>query len=201
MFSGIIEEIGVVLKVIKNPGLLTLTVQAKTCLEDIKRGDSMSINGACLTICNISKNSFSCEIICETLGRTNLGMLKEGSRVNLERSILPTSRIGGHFVQGHIDGTTSITRLKPEGDSLKIWFKKPGFWEHCFISKGFICLDGMSLTLVDCISDEFSVCFIPYTQNNTIACAYAAGTIINLEIDPIAKTVSQIMSQRMPYVT
>lgn len=201
MFSGIIEEVGEVSEAIREPGLLTLRVQARICLEDTKVGDSISVNGVCLTVCHITHEFFSCQIIPETLKRTNLAKLSLGSKVNLERSILPTTRIGGHIIQGHVDGITSIKRLEPEGESLKIWFHKPDFWKNCFIPKGSICLDGMSLTLVDSLPHEFSVCLIPYTKTNTIVNNYYLGEIVNIEIDYISKTLSQIMSQRTPYVT
>ena len=180
MFSGIVEEVGVVKKALKGPGLLALTIEANTCLEDTKIGDSIAVNGVCLTVCTITNTQFSCQVVPETLKRSNLWKLSVGSIINLERAIVATTRIGGHFVQGHIDGVTSIKYLEREGESLKIWFHKPEFWSECFIPKGYIGLDGMSVTLVDSLAQEFSVCFIPYTLNNTIVKDYNIGTLINI---------------------
>lgn len=200
MFSGIVEEIGIVRKVEGHSGLLSLSIQGKSCLEGLKNGDSISVNGVCLTVCNKTSEVFACQAIPETLARTNLGNLKVGSLVNLEKSITPLTSIGGHFVQGHVDGTTCIKSLEPEGQSLKIWFHKPTFYRDCFIPKGYIALDGMSLTLVDCTTDAFSICFIPYTQSHTIVEQYQIGTIVNLEIDHITKTISQMINERIPHV-
>lgn len=199
MFSGIVEEIGIVHAVTKKAGLLEISIQAKKCLEDINRGDSLSVNGVCLTVCAVEDQIFLCEVIPETCKRSNLGGLEKGSWVNIERSLSTLGRIGGHFVQGHVDGTTCIVRREQEGEAQKLWLKKPAFWRECFIPKGFICLDGVSLTLVDCTESEFSVCFIPFTQKHTIFGYYNPESIINVEIDQISKTIAQIMTQRMVY--
>ena len=196
MFSGIVEEIGTVDFVDHQPELSTLWIRSQACLQDIKKGDSLSVNGVCLTVCDFTPDQFMCQAILETIKLTNLGLLHKGTRVNLERSITPTTRIGGHFVQGHVDGKTSISRLEPEGNSLKIWFKRPPFHVDCFINKGYITLDGMSLTLVDVTPNEISVCFVPHTQAQTIVQHYQKGTQVNVEVDLITKTVVHVMTQR-----
>lgn len=196
MFSGIVEEIGIIDSADHQPGLSTLWIRGDVSLQDMKQGDSISVNGVCLTVCDFTESRFMCQAIPETLRLTNLGDLQRGSWVNLERSILPTTRIGGHFVQGHVDGTTTIQRIESEGESLKVWFTKPLSYNDCFIPKGFISLDGMSLTLVDVTPEAFSICFIPHTQAATIVQNYQGGTKVNVEIDPITKTVVQILNQR-----
>lgn len=196
MFSGIVEEIGLVISADHRPELSTLWIQSQICLQDIKKGDSLSVNGVCLTVCDFTTHQFMCQAIPETIRLTNLGLLGEGAQVNLERSILPTTRIGGHYVQGHVDGATSISRLEQEGDSLKIWFKRPPFYEDCFLKKGYITLDGMSLTLVDVTPTEMSVCFIPHTQAVTIVSTYQLGTQVNVEVDSVIKTIVTVMNQR-----
>lgn len=196
MFSGIVEEMGCIINLTAQSGLLSLDIASVKCMVDLSVGDSISVNGVCLTICAKKKNSFTVEAIPETLKLTNLGVLKVGEKVNLERSITASSRIGGHFVQGHVDGTTSIKRIEHEGNSLKMWFHKPSFCQECFIPKGYISIDGMSLTLVDIGIDEFSICLIPHTQKNTVVQDYQIGTRVNVEIDHITKTVVHIMNQR-----
>ncbi len=199
MFSGIVEEIGTVQSLDQGAGLSRFCIKSTTSLQDTKIGDSIAVNGTCLTVIELSANTFSFEAIPETLKLSNLGLLKAGSTINLERSITPLTRIGGHFVQGHIDGTTLITKFEPEGDSIKAWFKLPTFHRECFIQKGFISVDGMSLTLVDVNETEFSICFIPHTQKETIVKFYHVGTIVNVELDNITKTVVQIMNGRMSH--
>jgi len=199
MFSGIVEEIGTVQSADHGAGLSRFCIKSSKCVQETKVGDSIAVNGTCLTVVELSTNTFSFEAIPETLKLTNLGLLKVGSTINLERSITPLTRIGGHFVQGHIDGTTMISRLEPEGDSIKAWFKLPTFHQECFIPKGYISMDGMSLTLVDVNEDEFSICFIPHTQKETIVKFYHLGTIVNIELDNITKTVVQIMNGRMSH--
>lgn len=201
MFSGIVEEIGKVKSVIQRAGLLTLVITAKTALEGVVPGDSLSVNGVCLTVCHLGPGEVTVEVIPETLRLTNLGDLQVGDPINLERAITPMTRIGGHFVQGHVDGTATILRLEPQGESLKVWFQQPAFFRDCFIPKGYIALDGMSLTLVDTRAEAFSVCLIPHTQQKTIVQLYKLGTKVNVEIDHMTKTIVHIINQRIPYGT
>lgn len=196
MFSGIVEEIGLVKKVDPQPGLLTLTIEAKLCLEDLKIGDSIAVNGVCLTVCHFDSHSLTVQAMPETLKRTNLGALVLGAKVNLERSITAATRLGGHFVQGHVDTTVNLMHLAKEGESLKVWFEKPQPYAACFIPKGYIAIDGMSLTLVDVQPKAFSICFIPYTQWHTIVSDYNLGRKVNVEIDHMTKTIVHLVNQR-----
>jgi riboflavin synthase len=199
MFSGIIEEIGRVSAAVLKPGLLTLTIECDACMEGLRIGDSLSVNGVCLTVCSFTGDSFTVEVIPETLSKSNLGALLPGSNVNLERSLTLETRIGGHFVQGHTDGTSEVLTIAPEGESLKMWFAIPQAWAGYFIPKGFVAIDGMSLTLVDVSDETFSICFIPHTQNQTIVQYYRVGTCVNIEIDHLTKTVVHIVNQRMSH--
>lgn len=193
MFSGIIEETGRVHQAIHQLGGSTITLKGSLCLTDLKIGDSIAVNGICLTVCKRTEEDFTVEVMPETLNLTTLGQLKLGDAINLERAITAQTRIGGHWVQGHGDGTTTISKIQQEGCSLKVWFDilEP-YYSH-FIPKGFITIDGMSLTIVDVTNQHFSVCLIPHTQEVTIAKNYCVGHTVNVEIDHITKTVISLL--------
>lgn len=196
MFTGIVEDIGAVKTATHGTGKSVLTIHSPRCVDDASVGDSISVNGVCLTITQFTHDDFTVEAIPETVRLTNIGLLKEGDTVNLERAATASTRIGGHFVQGHVDGFTTIAKMEADGDSIKTWFEKPEFYRDCFVPKGYIGIDGMSLTLVDVTKDMFSICFIPHTQQATIVKNYRPGTRVNVEIDHITKTVDHILRQR-----
>ena len=193
MFSGIIEETGVISALDSQPGKLVLTITASLCLEGLRIGDSIGINGVCLTVITFDCATFTVEAIAETLRLTTLAAFSVFDPVNLERALRASDRIGGHFVQGHVDDVATIDAIEKDGDSLKVWVTKPERWADCFVPKGFITLDGMSLTLVDVTPHHFSVCFIPHTQRETIVKHYQVGTKVNVEIDHITKTVVNLV--------
>ncbi len=196
MFSGIVEDVGIVMQVDHHRDKSIITVQMQKCLDAVDIGDSVSINGVCLTVICRLKNSLIFEAMPETLRLTNLKKIVAGDYVNVERAITAVTRIGGHFVQGHIDGISTIELIEQDGCALKIWFKKLDLYKDCFIPKGYIAIDGMSLTLVDSKLDFFSVCFIPHTQKVTIVQNYRIGMQVNIEIDHIVKTVAQLLKQK-----
>jgi riboflavin synthase len=196
MFSGIIEEVGVVVDVHHTTDKSTIVIQVDTCFVDVIVGDSISVNGVCLTVCERRLKSFVFEAMPETVRLTSLGSLMIGGFVNIERAMNSLSRIGGHIVQGHIDGTTTIKSIEHDGCALKIWFKKLDAYSYCFIPKGYIGIDGMSLTIVDVIRDSFSICIIPHTQRATIVKYYHVGMKVNIEIDHIFKTIALILNTR-----
>lgn len=196
MFSGIVEEIGVVSAVSHQPDKTTIMIEVNTCLIGVIVGDSIAINGVCLTICERKMKNFVFEAMPETVRLSTIGLLVEGDVVNVERSMTALSRVGGHLVQGHIDGRTMIENIEQDGCSLKIWFKKLEKYRHCFIPKGYVAIDGMSLTIVDVTNDCFSICFIPHTQHITIVKNYRKGTYVNVEVDHIVKTISIMLDQR-----
>lgn len=193
MFSGIVEEIGTIHQACHTPDKTTITIQSSLCWQDLNLGDSISVNGICLTVCHKERDLFTLEAMPETVRLTTIGTLKANDPINLERALKANSRIGGHMVQGHIDGTTQISHVQEEGCALKVWFHRPTFHPDCLIPKGFIAIDGMSLTLVDITDTHFSVCLIPHTRSVTISGRYDQDMAVNVEIDHITKTILSTM--------
>ncbi len=196
MFSGIVEEIGTVSAINHQAEKTTVMIEVNTCLIGVIIGDSISVNGICLTVCERKAKNFVFEAMPETVRLSTIGLLSVGDTVNVERSMTALSRVGGHLVQGHIDGRTTIESIEQDGCSLKIWFKKLENYAHCFIPKGYVAIDGMSLTIVDVTRDCFSICFIPHTQQMTIVKNYRNGIHVNVEVDHIVKTISIMLDQR-----
>lgn len=196
MFSGIVEECGAIHSLQESAEGLKLTIAAKEVLKDIQRGASIAVNGVCLTVVDFSKTHFSVEVVAETLRRSNLGQLKLASPVNLERSLKMSDRIGGHFVQGHVDATMQLIKLVPEGEALLATFSITPEWSRYLVPKGYVALDGMSITVIDVSNTEFSVTFIPHTQTATTVQYYKPGCCINLEVDILSKTLDRLMRSR-----
>jgi riboflavin synthase len=192
MFTGIIEEIGIVRGV--DPE--RLTVGAKKVLDGTKLGDSIAVNGACLTVTSIVKDNFSVEVMPETVRRTNLGRLHYGDAVNLERAMPATGRFGGHFVQGHVDDVGKVLSLQPEEKAVIARISAPAHLMFYVVSKGFIAIDGVSLTVIDC--DDFSllVSLVAYTREYTTLGSARPGDTVNLEVDIIAKYVEQFRQRQ-----
>lgn len=198
MFTGIVEEVGSVKTVEKG----RLVIGASEVLSDVKVGDSIAVNGACLTVTTYDESGFSVDVVPETLRRTNLGELTAGSPVNLERSMPAYGRFGGHMVQGHIDGTAAIRSIESEGDALMVIFDAPPSVMRYVVEKGFIAVDGASLTIVNCDNFSFSVTIIPHTQENTVFKSKRVGDSVNLEVDIMAKYVERLaMAGRAPVDT
>jgi riboflavin synthase len=187
MFTGIVEEIGIVRGISSG----RLTIEAKKVLEDTKPGDSMAINGACLTVTSISKDNFSIDVMPETIRRTNLGRLHYGELVNLERAMLAEGRFGGHFVQGHVDDVGKVLSLQPEEEAVIARISAPAHLMPYMVNKGFIAVDGVSLTVIGCDDFSFSVSLVTYTREHTTLGNRKPGDIVNLEVDIIAKYVEQ----------
>jgi riboflavin synthase len=195
MFCGIVEEVGEVRAVRQRGQIVELTIAARKVLEDIRPGDSVAVNGTCLTVTERTGDAFQVELAPETLRRTNLGDLQPGDGVNLERSLRADGRIGGHFVQGHVDGTGQVLELIPEGESVMARFSAPPAVMRYVVPKGFIAVDGVSLTVVEPAEDSFTVALIPYTLAHTIAGQYQVGDRVNLEADILGKYVEQLLQQ------
>ena len=189
MFAGIVEEVGRVVEAKPD----RLVIQAAAVREGIRVGDSVNINGACLTAVDVEDNRFTVDVTPETLRRTNLGLLKPGDAVDLERALSVADRIGGHIVQGHVEATGKVISVKPDGDSLVMRFQAPPQVMRYVVSKGFIAVDGISLTVVDCDSSSFSVSVIPYTRDHTVLGDRQAGDQVNLETDIVARYVEQFV--------
>jgi len=188
MFTGIVEEVGTV----RSAGAGRLTVAARKVPDDTALGDSVAVNGVCLTIVDMTSDLFSVDVMPETLRRTNLGSLKAGDRVNLERPLAVGGRFGGHFVQGHIDGTGRVASVTPERDAVLLRFEAPQEVMRYIVEKGFIAVDGVSLTVVECSSTAFGVSLVDYTQRNSTLGGKRAGDVVNLEVDIIAKYVERV---------
>ena len=189
MFTGIVEEVGKVMEASPT----RLVIQAKVTLEGAKIGDSIAVNGACLTVVQMNGNAIAIDVTPETLRRTNLSDLKPGAPVDLERAMALSDRLGGHMVQGHVEATGKVVSLTPEGDSLVMRFEAPPQIMRYVVAKGFIALDGISLTVVDCDSFSFTVSVIPYTQVHTVLGSRVVGDRVNLETDIVARYVERLL--------
>jgi riboflavin synthase len=187
MFTGIVEEVG---GVISSAG--DFKIAADKVLDGVQKGDSMAVNGVCLTITALDNKSFSAEVMPETLDKTNLGLLRPGDGVNLERPLSPNSRLGGHFVQGHIDDTGQVGSVSRRGESLLLRFNVPTRLMPYIVEKGFIAVDGVSLTVVSRDNGSFQVSIVGYTRQNTTLGNRGVGDVVNLEVDIIAKYVEQL---------
>lgn len=192
MFTGIVEEVGNV----KSVGSGKLTVSASAVLEATRLGDSMAVNGACLTVSAMNSGSFSVDVMPETLKRTNLGQLHPGSSVNLERALMVGGRVGGHLVQGHVDATGRVVSLVREGGAVIAKLAAPPEVLRYVVEKGFIAADGVSLTVVGYDKSSFSVSLVGYTLNNTVLGSRKVGDQVNLEVDIIAKYVEKLREGR-----
>ena len=193
MFTGIVEEVG---RAASAPNG-ELFIHAAAVLEGTKLGDSIAVNGACLTVTRLEPDGFAVDLAPETLRRTNLGALTAGAAVNLERSLAFGGRVGGHLVQGHVDGVATIERITPEGNASIVRFQLPGKLARYVTEKGFIAVEGVSLTVVGAGDDWFSVTLIPFTAEHTNLGAKAAGDTVNIEADILAKYVERLTDARL----
>ncbi|XP_057801975.1 riboflavin synthase-like [Salvia miltiorrhiza] len=199
LFTGIVEEMGTIKHLgFDQPDSFTMKIQAKTVLEGVHLGDSIAVNGTCLTVTEYDTvlGEFSVGLAPETLRKTSLGELESGSLVNLERALSPSTRMGGHFVQGHVDGTGEIVELRPEGDSLWVKVKVGREILRYIVPKGFIAVDGTSLTVVDVFDDEgcFNFMLVAYTQQKVVIALKKVGQKVNLEVDILGKYVERLLS-------
>lgn len=188
MFTGIIEEVGTV----KSNRAGRLAIAARKALEGTAVGDSISVEGACLTVVALDGASFSADLAPETVRRTTLGDLRPGQGVNLERALTPSSRLGGHFVQGHVDGAGRILSATPQAGAHLFQFEAPAGIMRYMVEKGFIAVDGISLTVVERGESSFTVSVIPYTRENTTLGRKGPGDRVNLEVDILAKYVERL---------
>ncbi len=197
MFTGIIEEVGRVTSALAE----NLVIAASDVLREMEPGGSMAVNGVCLTITNFNTNSFSVDIMPETLERTNLGLLRTGDRVNLERPLALGERLGGHLVQGHVDDTGRVASIKRDGGAIIIRFEAPPEVMRYVVEKGFIAVDGVSLTVVSKDASSFQVSVVDYTREHTTLGSRQVGELVNLEVDIIAKYVEQFSQTRNTGIT
>ncbi|MCM1179720.1 MAG: riboflavin synthase [Clostridium sp.] len=193
MFTGIIEEIGTVVSVSKGAKSSSLTLQGDVIFEDMKIGDSVAVNGVCLTVTGKNAKTFTADVMAETLRRSSLGSLKSGSRVNMERAMAANGRFGGHIVSGHIDGTGEIEHFAREDTAVWITVRTSEKILKYIIEKGSIAIDGVSLTVAYVDSRCFKVSLIPHTAANTTLLGKKAGDIVNLENDIVGKYIDKLL--------
>jgi len=196
MFTGIVEERGRVASVVPLGDAIRVTISARDVLGGTQHGDSIAVNGVCLTVVELSETSFSADVMQETLDRSSLNAASAGSQVNLERAARLDSRIGGHLVQGHVDGTGTVTAIEPSEHWTVMRFSLPDGLGRYVVEKGSITVDGVSLTVVDAAMDSFSVSLIPTTLQVTTLGDRRVGDHVNLEVDAIAKYVERLMEWR-----
>ncbi len=195
MFTGIIETLGTVKQLEWEQSNLHLSIESSIS-QELKIDQSIAHNGVCLTVVAQDSDQHTVTAIKETLLKTSLGQLKEGSKVNLERCLLPSSRLDGHFVQGHVDQTAHCIAIEEAKGSWYYRFQYENDGSNVLVNKGSICIDGTSLTLVEAEKNTFSVAIIPYTYEHTIFHQYQIGTIVNIEFDIIGKYISKLFQDR-----
>ena len=197
MFTGIVEELGTVAAINVNGAGGRLTLEAPAVSDDLRVDESVATNGVCLTAVAVNRPRFDVDLAPETLSRTNLGALKTGDRVCLERSVTLSTRLGGHLVQGHVDGTATIVDIRPEGIQRTMRFSASADILRYIVAKGFVALDGVSLTVVDCDASGFSIALIPHSAEMTTLGFKNVGDTVNVEVDMIAKYVERFVEQRV----
>jgi riboflavin synthase len=193
MFTGLVESLGTVCEVVLEGGGCRLTVEAPDIAGELTIGQSVAVNGTCLTVVVCDAQTCSFQLGPETLERTNLGELRRGDRVNLERALRLSDRLGGHLVQGHIDGVGHIDQRSTEGEWVTVWFRCPPELAAQMVHKGSVAVDGVSLTVVEVGEDRFSVALIPHTLAHTTLGFKEPGAAVNLETDLLAKYVWKSM--------
>ena len=197
MFTGIVEEVGRV----TSAQLGKLVISASEVLQGIEPGGSIAVNGVCLTITSFDTSSFSVDIMLETLKRTNLGLLSAGDEVNLERPLTLEKPLGGHLVQGHVDDTGRVTSITWDGEAMLIRFEAPHEVMGYVVEKGFIAVDGVSLTVVARDASSFQVSVVDFTREHTTLGSRRVGDLVNLEVDIIAKYVEQLSQPHRSGIT
>ena len=193
MFTGIVEEIGTVVSISKGAKSSKLTLQGNLIFEDMHIGDSIAVNGVCLTVTSKTSNTFMVDVMAETLRRSSLGGLSKGSTVNMERAMAANGRFGGHIVSGHIDGIGEIESFVKEDNAVWVTIKTPAKLLKYIIEKGSITIDGISLTVAYVDSRCFKVSLIPHTASNTTLLTKKAGDIVNLENDIVGKYIDKLL--------
>mgnify|MGYP004653946409 FL=1 len=196
IFTGIIEELGVVKSIAINGASGCITIKAKKVLEGTQLGDSIAVNGTCLTVTSINSDGFSADVMAETVRRTSLSQVGKGDLVNLERAMILNGRFGGHIVSGHIDGTGTITKYTKEENAIWVTIKAPEEILDLIVEKGSICIDGISLTVATVSDRDFQVSIIPHTAKDTTLIHKKVGSLVNLENDIVGKYIKKLMENK-----
>ncbi len=198
MFTGIIEEIGTIVQMSRGAASAILTIQAQMVLQGTKIGDSIAVNGICLTVTSIQNGKFTADVMAETLRRSSLNHLGAGAQVNLERAMAADGRFGGHIVSGHIDGTGEIAAITPEDNAVWVEIHTSEWLLRYIVEKGSIAIDGISLTVAKLTDHGFSVSLIPHTGAETTLLRKKPGDIVNLENDIVGKYVERFLTTQIP---
>lgn len=193
MFTGIIEEIGTVKNILKGSHSIKLAISAKKVLQDTVLGDSIAVNGVCLTVTAMGGNNFTADVMPESMSKTSIGGLKPGDRVNLERALTPASRLGGHIVSGHIDGTGEIIGMEKDDNAVRITVASVPKVMRYIVSEGSVALDGVSLTVARLGESDFTVSLIPHTAQVTTLLDKKVGDKLNIENDVIGKYIERLL--------
>lgn len=193
MFTGIVEEMGTIAGIQKGAKSAVLTIQAQKVFSDIHIGDSIALNGVCLTVTSFSKDTYTADVMNETLQRSSLGSLTIGSKVNLERAMPADGRFGGHIVSGHIDGTGTIKKVEKDDNAIWYTIAAPENLMKYIVEKGSIAIDGISLTVAKRSDADFAISMIPHTAKETVLSQKKPGDIVNLENDIVGKYIEQLM--------
>ncbi len=196
MFTGIVEEVGEVAEIKRGFSSLVLAIKASEIVKDIKHGDSISVNGVCLTVTDFNRNSFSADVMPETFRKTNLSKLRVGSAVNLERAMRADGRFGGHMVLGHVDGVGKIISTIKEDNAVIFRIQPPREVMRYIVKKGSIAVDGISLTIALVDSESFGISVIPHTIQNTNLKFKGVGDLVNLEVDIVGKYIEKYLNMR-----
>ena len=193
MFTGLVEEIGTIKEYKSIPDGKEAWIEGHIVVDDLKKDDSISCSGICLTVVETENQLFKVQLVNETLNKTTAKSWNNGTKLNLERALLPTSRMGGHFVQGHVDGTVEILNIIPMDDSAVWHFNLPENLQSFLVDKGSICLDGISLTIVEKFDNYFTVALIPHTLSVTTWGQKRVNDLVNIEVDIMAKYIQNLM--------
>lgn len=196
MFTGIIEEVGAIASMQRGARSCVLTIKARVVLADAHVGDSIAVNGTCLTVTSFTADRFTADVMNETLERSSLARLRPGAHVNLERAMLATGRFGGHIVSGHIDGVGTVTSMRADGNAVWYTIAAPRSVLRLIVEKGSIAIDGISLTVARVSDADFSVSVIPHTREVTNLGGVRVGDVVNLENDVVGKYVERLLGAR-----
>lgn len=196
MFTGIIEEIGSVKQIQPGAQSMTVTIAASLVLTDVRVGDSIAVNGVCLTVKSFTKDQFAADVMPETVSSTSLRQLAVGSSVNLERALAANGRLGGHFVTGHVDGIATIRDKRTVDNALYIRLSLPQGYDSYLLHKGSIALDGTSLTIFEVKDSDITISLIPHSQEMTVIAKKQIGDVVNFECDMLAKYVENMLQKR-----
>lgn len=196
MFTGIIEEVGSIERIKQTGNAILMTIASKKLLEDVKLGDSIAVNGVCLTVTSFDKGSFTVDVMPETVKATSLKQLSRGSNVNLERAMAAGGRFGGHFVSGHVDGIGEVIKKQKQDNAIYYEIEVSEALRNYIIMKGSIAIDGTSLTVFGVTDTSFTISIIPHTISETIIGAKGQGDIVNIECDMVGKYIEQFIERR-----